>query len=276
MDVDGRRALREREVGMAANKPKVLITGANGLIGSLVRRDLSDKYQFSGLSRHAVEGIPYTVASVTDLDAVRSAVAGQDMVLHLAGETRNDDVWEDHFNVTAGGTVNVFRAAAEAAVRRVVFMSTGSTMCGWEWDDSLPYGKLARGEWDDVADWEMLDYRTPPRPDSPYGCAKLLGEAVARWFSDRTPMSALVIRLGAVLRSNRPELIRHFPGYLAQEDAVQMVDKCLSAPDDVKFGIFDAISENSRRWRDTSPAKEILGWRPTGSSDRFDKSALTR
>jgi hypothetical protein len=55
-----------------------------------------------------------------------------------------------------------------------------------------------------------------------------------------------------------------------------MVDKCLNAPDDVKFGIFDAISENSRRWRDTSPAKEILGWRPTGSSDRFDKSALTR
>jgi nucleoside-diphosphate-sugar epimerase len=261
---------------MAANKPKVLITGANGLIGSLVRRDLSDKYQFSGLSRHPVEGIPYTVASVTDLDAVRSAVAGQDMVLHLAGETKNDDVWEDHFNVTAGGTVNVFRAAAEAGVRRVVFMSTGSTMCGWEWDDNVPYGKLARGEWDSVSDWEMLDYRTPPRPDSPYGCAKLFGEAVARWFSDRTPMSALVIRLGAVLPSNRPELIRHFPGYLAQEDAVQMVDKCLSAPDDVKFGIFDAISENSRRWRDTSPAKEILGWRPTGSSDRFDKSALTR
>jgi nucleoside-diphosphate-sugar epimerase len=72
---------------MAGNRPKVLITGANGLIGSLVRRDLSDKYEFSGLSRHAVEGIPYTVASVTDLDAVRRAVAGQDMVLHLGTTT---------------------------------------------------------------------------------------------------------------------------------------------------------------------------------------------
>ena len=256
-------------------KPKVLVTGASGLIGGLVLRELADRYEFSGLSRHAVAGIPYTEAPITDLVAVRRAVAGMDMVLHLAGETKNDDDWDDHFNVTAGGTINVLRAAAEAGVRRVVVMSTGSTMCGWEWDDSLPYGRLAAGERDMPA-WDLLDYRTPPRPDSPYGAAKLFGEAAARWFSDRTPMSVLVIRLGAVLAENRPTLIRHFPGFLAQEDAVQMIDRCLSAPDSVKFGIFDAISENSTRWRDTTPAKEVLGWKPTGSSDQFDPSELTR
>jgi nucleoside-diphosphate-sugar epimerase len=257
-------------------KPKVLVTGANGLIGGLTVRGLGDKYEFSGFSRHAVEGIPYTVGDVRDLDALRRAVAGQDMVLHLAGETHNIDSWDDHFQITAGGTINVFRAAADAGVKRTVFMSTGSTMCGWEWDDSLPYGKLARGEWDDVESWELLDHTTPPRPDSPYGAAKLFGEAAGRWFSDQTPMSVLIIRLGAVLPSNQPELIRHFPGYLAQEDAVQMIDRCLGAPEHVRFGIFDAISENSKRWRDTTPAKEVLGWRPTGSSDRFDKSALSR
>jgi nucleoside-diphosphate-sugar epimerase len=256
-------------------KPKVLVTGASGLIGGLVLRHLSDRYEFSGLSRHAVPGIPYTQAPITDLEAVRHAVAGQNMVLHLAGETKNDDNWDDHFQITAGGTINVLRAAADAGVRRVVFMSTGSTMCGWEWDDSLPYGKLAAGR-RDLPRWELLDYRTPPRPDSPYGAAKLFGEAAARWFSDRTPMSVLVIRLGAVLAENRPTLIRHFPGFLAQEDAVQMIDRCLSAPDSVKFGIFDAISENSLRWRDTSPAKDVLGWKPTGSSDRFDPGELSR
>ncbi len=62
-------------------KPKVLITGASGLIGGLVLRDLADRYEFSGLSRHAVPGIPYTEASVTDLDAVRRAVEGVDAVL---------------------------------------------------------------------------------------------------------------------------------------------------------------------------------------------------
>ena len=255
-------------------KPRVLVTGASGLVGGLVLRNLADRYEFSGLSRHAVAGIPYTEASVTDFEAVRRAVAGMDMVVHLAGQTKNIDNWDDHFQITAGGTLNVLRAAAEAGVRRVVFMSTGSTMCGWEWDASLPYGRLAAGE-RDLPPWPLLDHETPPRPDSPYGVAKLFGEAAARWFSDRTPMSVLVIRLGAVLAENRPALIRHFPGWLAQEDAVQMIDRCLSAPDSVRFGIFDAISENSTRWRDTSAAKEILGWRPTGSSDSFDPSELS-
>ena len=88
-------------------KPKVLITGASGLIGGLVLRDLGDRYDFSGLSRHPIEGIPYTTASVTDLEAVRRAVSGMDIILQLAGETKNDDNWDDHFQVTAGGTINV-------------------------------------------------------------------------------------------------------------------------------------------------------------------------
>lgn len=254
-------------------KPKVLITGASGLVGGLVRRDLSDRYDFSGLSRHRVDGIPYTEASVTDMAAVRQAVAGVDMVVHLAGQTKNIDDWDDHFQITAGGTINVLRASADAGVRRVVVMSTGSTMCGWEWDDALPYGRLADGQ-RDLPPWDLLDHTTPPRPDSPYGVAKLFCEAAARWFSDQTPMSVLVIRLGAVLAEDRPTLVRHFPGFLAQADATQMIDRCLSAPESVRFGIFDAISENSTRWRDTSPAKEVLGWRPTGSSDRFDPSEL--
>ena len=128
-------------------KPKVLVTGASGLIGGLVLGNLADRYEFSGLSRHAVPGIPYTVGSITDRDAVRRAVAGQDMVLHLAGETQSLE-WDEQFEVTAGGTINVLRAAAAAGVRRFVLMSTGSTMCGWEWDESLPYGRLAAGDRD--------------------------------------------------------------------------------------------------------------------------------
>lgn len=257
-------------------RPRVLITGASGLIGRLVVRDLSQQYAFSGLSRGTPEGldIPYSSGSVTDLEAVARAVTGTDMVLHLAGETGHLDDWTKHLGVTLQGTINVLRAASQAGVRRVVFMSTGSTMGGYEIDSRLPYGRLARGEWDDVESWEMLDYTTPARPNSAYAWAKLAGEGAARWFADYTAMSVIVIRLGAVLRSDRPELIRHFPGYLAQRDAIQMIDRCLAAGDDVQFGIFDAISENRYRWRDTTPAKQILDWRPTGSADVFDADAI--
>ena len=256
-------------------KPKVLITGANGLIGGLVLRDLGDRYDFSGLSRHPVEGIPYTTASVTDLDGVRARSPAWTWSSISPARPRTP---------TTGTTTSRSRPAARStcsgppptpASSRVVFMSTGSTMCGWEWDDRLPYGRLARGD-RDLPDWDLLDYRTPPRPDSPYGVAKLFGEAAARWFSDQTPLSVLVIRLGAVLASNRPELIRHFPGFLAQEDAVQMIDRCLSAPPTSGSASSMRSPRTASAGGTPRPAKEVLGWRPTGSSDRFDPSELDR
>ena len=45
-------------------------------------------------------------------------------------------------------------------------------------------------------------------------------------------------------------------------DCAQMIDKCLSAPDSLKFDIFDALSDNRWRWRDTTHSQEVLGWKP--------------
>lgn len=122
--------------------PKVLITGASGLIGRLTLVGLGHKYAFSGLSRRPAEGIPCLQADVRDATAIRPAFRGMDMVLHLAAYTGPDN-WEETMATTVGGTLNVFRAAQEAGVWRVVFMSSGSTMCGYEWDADRPYGKLA-------------------------------------------------------------------------------------------------------------------------------------
>ncbi len=255
-------------------KKKVLITGASGLIGGLVIANLARKYELSGLSRRPVAGIPCTIANQTDVAAMRPAFTGMDAVLHLAREidpTNVYEAWEATMQVNIPGTLNVFQAAVDAKVPRVVFMSTGSTMCGYEWDDTLPYGKLARGEYDKVQPgFRMLDHRDPPRPDSPYAVGKLFGEDAGRWFSDRRGLSVICIRLGAVLKEDRPMLLRHFPGWLSQADAVQMIDKCIDAPLALRFDIFDAISENKYRWRDISHAKEVLGWKPTGSADKWN------
>ena len=257
-------------------KPKVLITGASGLIGSLVIRDLSDRYDFSGLSRRPVAGIVHTQADITDPVAMRKAAAGMDMVLHLAAETQDYDNWDKVMANTMGGTLNMFRAAQEAGVKRVVFMSTGSTMCGYEWYKGSPYGKLAANDLQSLPPGEkMLTHTDPPRPDSFYAVGKLFGENTGRLFSDHYGLSVICIRLGAVLIGDKPEMVRHFPGYLAQTDAVQMVGKCLGAPESIRFDIFDAISDNSRRWRDTDHAKNLIGWRPTSSSDSFDITALS-
>ncbi len=252
-------------------KPKVLVTGASGLIGGLVVRNLADKYTFSGLNRRPVEGIPSTQADIADLEAIRPAFKDIDMVVHMSAETKDLSNWDKIVANSLVGTINVFRAAQEAGVKRIVFGSTGGSMCGHERDESLPYGKLAEGRYDEVGDsWPLLTAEDPPRADAPYAIAKLFGENTGRWYSDVYGISVLCIRLGAVLEIDKPKLLRHFPGFLSQADCVQIVDKSLSAPESLKFAVFDAISENKYRWRDTSFAKNVLGWQPTGTADIYN------
>ena len=123
-------------------RPKVLVTGASGLIGGLTLEGLGEKYEFSALNRRPVEGVPCLQADIADADAIRPAFDGINMVLHLSAYTDDGQDWEGTMSTTVGGTLNVFRAAQEAGAWRVVFMSSGSTMCGYEWNDSMPYGKL--------------------------------------------------------------------------------------------------------------------------------------
>ena len=251
-------------------KPRVLITGASGLIGRLTRQHLSDMYDFSALNRRPVEGIPCLQADIADFDAIRPAFSGVDTVLHLSAFTEDVHDWDGTMRVTVQGTLNVFRAAQAAGVKKVVFISSGSTMCAYEWDDGSPYGMMARGEYDQVpANWPMIDETWPARPDSPYAVGKLFGESCGRYFSDRYGMSVLVIRLGAVLDTDRPKLVRHYPGYLSQRDAIDLIDRCLSAPLSLRYEVFDAISDNQWRWRDNSRAKNLFGWQPTGHSEAF-------
>ena len=147
----------------AGERPKVLITGASGLVGRLTREHLSDKYDFSAVNRRPVDGIPCLQADVAHLDAIRPAFHGVESVLHLAAFTEDVQDWDGTMRVTVQGTLHVFRAAQAAGVKKVVFVSSGSTMCAYEWDEGSPYGMMARGEYDQVPDtWPMMT--TPGRP----------------------------------------------------------------------------------------------------------------
>lgn len=254
---------------------KVLITGASGLIGGLTIRNLGHKYQFSGLSRRPVPGIPHIQADITNAKEIRPAFEGVHTVLHLAAATGEDQwlEWAPTMEITVQGTLNVYEAARQAGVQRVVFMSSGSVQLGYEWDAHRPYGLLANGPDDQIPpSWEMVELDWPPRPDSPYAVGKLFGENVGRYYADKHRISTLVIRLGAVLSDDRPKLRRHLPGFLSQEDAVQMIDKCLDAPDDLRFDVFNAISENKYRWRSTEHGKQVLGWSPRGRAEDRPRS----
>ena len=77
------------------SKPKVLVTGASGLLGGLTVKHLKDKYDFSALNRSKTadmdDSIPWTQADIADFDAMAPAFEGIDMVVHMANYTGDSD-----------------------------------------------------------------------------------------------------------------------------------------------------------------------------------------
>ncbi len=96
------------------SKPKVLVTGASGLIGGLVLGNLVRPLRVQRPEPARGPGHPlHRRRRSPTWRRSDGRWPGQDMVLHLAGETKSLDNWDEQFEVTAGGTINVLRAAAD-------------------------------------------------------------------------------------------------------------------------------------------------------------------
>src|SRR3954468_24121631 len=130
------------------NKKKVLVTGANGLIGSALRRELAGKYEWSALNRRELPEVPTTQADIGDLEAIQPAFEGIDTVVHLAAVARLDASWQDLLAPNFTGTYNVFEAARVAGVKRVIFASSGATVAGIQRDE--PFKAIVDGRYSDV------------------------------------------------------------------------------------------------------------------------------
>ena len=249
-------------------KERVLVTGMSGLIGGLVRKELESDYELSALNRSDVPGVPTTQASVSDLDGIRPAFDGIDKVVHLAAIAHGHPGWDELLKFNVIGTYNVFEAAQQAGVKRIVSASSGAAISGCEREE--PYAALASGRFDDVpGTWDMITHRSLTRPSGLYGCTKVWGEALARYFTDTTEMSILSLRIGAVTHENRPTSTRHVPVWCSHRDIARMVKHALEAPEEVKFDIFFVISNNRWGYRDMAHAKEVLGFEPEDSADDF-------
>ena len=146
---------------------RVLITGMSGLIGGLLRGYLDERggYDLSALNRRDVPGVKCTQADIGDLEAIRAAFTGVDIVVHLSAQIQ-DRPWESLVRTNLVGTYNVFEASRVAGVKRVVFASSGDTIRGW--DREAPYGAITEGRYEEVPkNWPMVTHDMV-RPSSLY------------------------------------------------------------------------------------------------------------
>lgn len=110
---------------------KCLVTGGTGLLGlNLVRQLVAEGWDVSVLSRGEanrkwLSDLPVRFFQGDVAGSVDAAMAGQDVVFHVAGDT---GFWKKRYpaqwRTNVDGTVNVIEAARKAGVRRVVHTST--------------------------------------------------------------------------------------------------------------------------------------------------------
>jgi nucleoside-diphosphate-sugar epimerase len=173
---------------------KILVTGGTGFTGkALVRRLIDMGHQVvaldykEGLKTREIRewGAEVILGSVTDMDVVRRAVQGVEVVHHVAAAFREMDVPETYYyDVNVNGTRNVFQAALDEGVRKVVSCST----CGVHGNvDHPPAGEDA-----------------PIQPADYYQRTKWEAEPVALEFFQRG-VNTTILRPAAIYGPGDPE-----------------------------------------------------------------------
>jgi nucleoside-diphosphate-sugar epimerase len=242
-------------MGMALDK--LLITGASGVIGKVLVRNLAESYDVYSVDQNltAVPGRLFK-ADLSDYEqiaSVISAISELRIIVHLAADANPDAAWQSVFKNNIVATRNVFEAAKEKRVRRIVFASSNHVTGGYE---GIP------PTLDLSANPSMITTADPIRPDSDYGTSKAFGEAVARQYYELYGVESICLRIGTVLADNDPTKNKRFlTTWLSHDDLVQLVKKSISS-ENVKFGIYYGVSNNKGRFWDISNAEQELDFHP--------------
>ena len=251
------------------NAKKVLITGAAGLVGGVLRAGLADDFALRGLDVAPVAGMDSAVADATDLDAGLAAYDGVDTVIDLASVPDQHSPWDVVHANNLPSTRNALESARRAGAKRVIFASSNHATGNYENDE--PYASIVAGEYGGLTPggFPMVTPDMPIRPDGPYGVGKAFGEAIGRYYSDVHGLSVICLRIGTLNRESRPTTVRHFATLLTHRDLVQLVRRCIDAPDSLRFAIFYGVSDNTWRFWDISNARDLIGYAPRDDAERW-------
>ncbi len=154
---------------------KILVTGNEGMIGSVVEKVLR---------ADGCEVIGFDIASghnILNPNQIRVCLQGCDAVVHLAALLGNsEDAPDDIMAVNLLGTWHILSAAAEAKLKRVIFFSSVDvlgTFKGERKPDYLP-----------------IDDNHPCYPTTPYAVSKRLGEEMCQYFTANTGIPTICLR----------------------------------------------------------------------------------
>ena len=218
---------------------RYLVAGAGGMLGTDLLAALSGR-DATGLTRAQLD--------VTDLEAVRAAAAGFDVIINASAYTRVDDAESDEATAHAVNAVGAQNLAIAAAENSATFVQV-STDYVFDGTATEPYPES-----------------TPLSPVSAYGRTKADGERLALAAH---PDGTFIVRTAWLYGAHGPNFAKTMLRFAAQRDTLDVVTDQVGQPTwthDVAVqivslldsplagGVFHATSAGTASWFDFARA----------------------
>ena len=258
---------------------KVLLTGASCYIASQMLPAFQDQYDMglidvsnSDREGHRVPGVAIVDLVDPDLSKYSDHFQGVDTVVHLGYKRRNgsplDDYYDEQSNV--GMAYNVYRAAYESGVKRVVLASSNHA-ADW-YEHALIHNR----------DLEMLDPYRLSLSDNFYGWAKATYEHLGFLFASGSfgrKLEVVLVRIGAPREIKLEDFLgdpgrykRDLGAYISPRDLTQLFTRAIETPNienehGIPWLIVYGISDNTRSFWSLTSARQVLGYRPEDDSE---------
>jgi hypothetical protein len=233
----------------------VLITGANGLIGTLLRRSLREPTRrlrlLDSVAQPELENSETATlieGSFLDTDLMDEACAGADAIIHLGGLSTGGYEWREYLEININGTREVLEAARRARVPRVIYASSHHAAGFHPGDDA-----------------EIVPDYLYPQPDSFYGVSKATGESLCSLYHDRYGLDTICLRLGSL--RERPIDRRTLWSWLSPDDCTRLFEAALRVPSP-GFRVVWGVSANTRGIVSLREANDI-GYFPLDNAEEY-------
>ena len=238
----------------AADPKRVLVTGSTGAIGQPLARHLVARgHAVRGFARRPSPDLPdHVVGDLGDRDAVRRAVEGTQVVVHLGAYPNPADFVDVLLGPNVLGLYHVCEAAAEFKVERLVLASTVQVITGH------PIGE------------RPVRVEDGPMPVNHYALTKAWAETAGDMYARVHNLSVISVRIGWYPR-NTEEARRlaaspHGPNlFLSHRDSDRFFERCVESPNPPRGTsvIFHAQSKPHTVARmDLEPARRVVGYEP--------------
>ena len=187
----------------------VLVTGGSGYFGSILADralDRGDRVRILDLNEpdpRPGAAVEVVIGDVRDLDTVRHATEGADLVLHNVAQVPLAKDRDLFWSVNVVGTANVLLAARDGGVRKVVHTSS-----------SAIFG---------IPDSNPVLEDTPPKPLEAYGRAKLEAEVLCREASAQG-LDVSIVRPRTILGHGRLGIMAILFEFVAEGAPVYVLD----------------------------------------------------